>query len=65
MLNNIDLKKGFKAISELGSVDSTSIIVEIISSFNWDSREKHMREWANTEAGLRYIKGDRLVYDDY
>ena len=65
MLNNIHWKKGFKAISQLGSVDSTSTIVEIISSFNGDSREKQMREWANTEAGLRYIKGERLVYDEY
>ena len=65
MLNNIHWKKGFKAISQLGSVDSTSTIVEIISSFNGDSRERQMREWANTEAGLRYIKGERLVYDEY
>ena len=65
MLNNIHWKKGFKAISKLGSVDDTPLIVEIISSFNGDSREKQMRRWANTDAGLRYIKGDRLVYDDY
>ena len=65
MLNNIHWKKGLKAISKLGSVDDTPLIVEIISSFNGDSREKQMRIWANTEAGLRYIKGDRLVYEDY
>ena len=65
MLNNIHWKKGLKAISKLGSVDDTPLVVEIISSFNGDSREKQMRIWANTEAGLRYIKGDRLVYDDY
>jgi len=65
MLDNIHWKKGFRAISKLSSINSTSAIVEIISSFNGDSREKQMRQWANTVAGLRYIKGDRLVYDEY
>jgi hypothetical protein len=55
-------RRGLRAISKLGSLDDTALIVEIISAFNGNSRNKQIAKWAKSEVGQRYINGDRLCH---